>query len=114
MEGEGVVARQGLEEAGGKTRGRRTETGYKADDRRVIWQWTEAPDSHSDATVEQGDVHRLFLSRFSHPVIEAVSRDEAAPLFCKEGPLEKPTVDGWLRSRTCQFQTEPLASAKTA
>jgi len=43
--------RQGLEEAGGKTRTRRTETGYKADDRRVIWQWTETPDSHSDAAL---------------------------------------------------------------
>ncbi|MBC8391760.1 MAG: hypothetical protein H8E17_04225 [Deltaproteobacteria bacterium] len=42
--------RQGLEEAGGKTRTRRTETGYKAGACGAIWQWTETPNNHSDTT----------------------------------------------------------------
>lgn len=49
-EGKGVVVRQGLEEAIGKTRTRRTGTGYEAGVRGVSWQWTVTPDNRSDTT----------------------------------------------------------------
>lgn len=49
-EGKGAVARQGLEEAIGKTRTRRTEIGYKACVCGVSRHWTVTPDNHSDTT----------------------------------------------------------------
>ena len=44
--GKGVAARRGLEEAGGKSRTRRTGIGYKACAFGVIEQWIEMPDFH--------------------------------------------------------------------